>query len=94
MCEDEVSDGLRMQLQKAEEPVDVASRAKSEFLVNISHEIRTAMSSIIGMTDSVLATELTPEQQADLNIVKDSAQSLLKVIDDILAFFKSQSSNS
>jgi signal transduction histidine kinase len=88
MCKDAARSDLDMQLLNAEEAVKAASRAKSEFLTNISHEIRTAMNSIIGMTDSVLATELTPEQQGDLNIVKESAQSLLKVIDDIHTFFQ------
>ncbi len=40
------------------------------------------------MTEAVLATELKPEQRRDLSMVKDSANSLLKITDDILDFFK------
>jgi two-component system, sensor histidine kinase and response regulator len=77
-----------MQLLKAKEAAEAASRANSEFLANMNHEVRTAMNSIIGMTDAVLATELSPDQRHDLSLVKDSANSLLKMTDDILDFFK------
>jgi signal transduction histidine kinase len=77
-----------MQLLRAKEAAEAASRANREFLANMSHEVRTAMYSIIGMTEAVLATELKPEQRRDLSTVKDSANSLLKITDDILDFFK------
>jgi two-component system sensor histidine kinase/response regulator len=77
-----------MQLLKAMEAAEAAGRANREFLANMSHEVRTAMYSIIGMTEAVLATELKPEQRRDLSTVKDSANSLLKITDDILDFFK------
>jgi two-component system, sensor histidine kinase and response regulator len=76
-----------MQLLRAKEAAEAASRANGEFLAKMSHEVRTAMYSIIGMTDAVLATELKPEQRRDLSILKDSANSLLKITDDILDFF-------
>src|SRR5690606_17573261 len=63
-------------------------RAKSEFLANVSHEVRTPMNGIIGMTELALQTELTREQREYLETVGSSADALLTVINDLLDFSK------
>ena len=65
-----------------------ASKLKSEFVANISHEVRTPISAVIGMSELLLDSQLSTEQRQFVNIVSDSAQSLLTIINDILDFSK------
>ncbi|MBN2898743.1 MAG: PAS domain S-box protein [Clostridia bacterium] len=78
----------KKELEKSKEEAVSASKSKSEFLANMSHEIRTPMNGIIGMTNITLMDKLTDEQRENMTMVKNSAVSLLGIINSILDFSK------
>lgn len=75
-------------LVEAKDAADRGNRAKAQFLANMSHEIRTPMNGVIGIADLLLADQLSNEQMRKVSLLKDSAKSLLAILDDILDFSK------
>jgi len=80
-----------IELERARKNAVKTSEAKSEFLANMSHEIRTPMNGIIGFARLLGRTELAPQQAEQLQAIRESADNLLAIINDVLDFSKLES---
>ncbi len=76
---------LEHQRRKAAEH---ASKAKGDFLAQMSHELRTPLNGVIAMTELAASAATPAEQQSYLNVVRESADSLLAVVNDVLDLSK------
>ncbi len=76
------------QLQITKDAADVANRAKSDFLANISHELRTPMNGIIGLSQLLVDTAEDEEAKELASAVTDSSRNLLILLNDILDLSK------
>jgi len=76
------------QLEESNERLRAADVEKSRFLSMMSHEIRTPMNGVLGMLELLALKELGAEQRATVAIVRESARSLVRIIDDVLDFSK------
>ena len=76
------------ELALAKRAADEANLAKSEFLANVSHEVRTPLNGVIGTAELLADTELTRGQDDHVQVISESAEALLAIINDILDYSK------
>ena len=79
-------------LEEANEAALLDIQQKNEFLATISHEIRTPLNAVIGMTELLISTEPNPTQQEYLDVIRDSSQVLLALINDVVKFVSQEKS--
>jgi len=82
----DITDEVRQQekISAALLKANAANKAKTAFLANISHELRTPMTGVLGMLDLLADTALSPKQTNWLNTAQESGQTLLEIINDII----------
>ena len=77
---------IQRELEAAKAAAEEASRDKSLLLANVSHELRTPMTGVLGISELLLATELSPQQRRYVEVMQSSGNLLLRVINDVLEF--------
>lgn len=88
-----LTDHLEQEVERRTRQLNVANQVKTEFISNMSHEVRTPMNAIIGMTDLVLASELTHPQREMLTIARSASNKLLQLLNSLLDFARLEEGN-
>ena len=81
-------ESLAGELREARNAAEAANRSKSAFLATMSHEIRTPLNGVLGMVQALAFDELAPVQRERLEVIRESGESLLAILNDILDLSK------
>jgi two-component system, OmpR family, aerobic respiration control sensor histidine kinase ArcB len=72
------------QLRIAKEAAEQASKAKTEFIANVSHDIRTPFSGIISLAETLISQESDPDKKHSLSIIAESSTALLELLNQVI----------
>lgn len=78
--------GATLQINRKKEQAEAANRMKSAFLANMSHDMRTPLTGMLGMTELLESDAAVPEQRRLLAHLRDATGSLLEVVDGIMRY--------
>lgn len=84
---------MEHRLKMAKRAAEAANRAKTSFLATISHELRTPMNGVLGMTELLLLSDLENPYRENVQLIKESAMSLLSVLNQIIDYSKLETSS-
>jgi Signal transduction histidine kinase len=76
------------EMQKSRQLAEESAQSKSDFIANMSHELRTPLGAILGFTDLLKKTEISPVQKDYIDAISNAGNSLLSIINDILDLSK------
>ncbi len=88
----EIAEHHRLHMEEAEQAVAEANRTKSLFVANMSHELRTPLNGILGLTRSLLDSNLNSRQQSEVELIQLAGEDLIRIVNDILDFSKLEAS--
>jgi len=78
----------QLQLLSTGDVIEAVAQPKTDFLANIAHRMRTPLNAIIGTSELLTLTDMTPQQRRQSVIIQSSGELLLSIINDILDFLK------
>jgi hypothetical protein len=78
------------ELDEARARAEAANRAKSAFLANMTHELRTPMNGVVGMAELLAESVLDADQRLYVDTIRSSGEALLAIINDVLDFSKAE----
>ena len=84
------SEQVTLKLRQDKEDAETVSRAKTECIAMMSHEVRTPMNAILGMVDLLQLTSLTRKQQDYMRTIQSSGNTLLSLVDNVLDYSELQ----
>ncbi len=79
-----------VQLEELRLAAERASQAKTELLANVSHEVRTPMNGVLGLSALLLDTQLDEKQKKMITAIRESAEAMVDIVDQTLDFSQLQ----